>query len=144
MAIPPIPPIPPIHVEIPPIPPIEIPHFDCEDFVIDFDGSHSKLFKDLSDDEQLKIHALRTLRNQEADRAIPTLAQIIKKESHPALRYEAVRQLGDFIDDERVITMLGKIAKTDSNLEVKKKAIRTLGRSDSQLAIKILEEIAEL
>ena len=150
--------IPPIH-----IPDIHIPEIDLAfdqfdfnfdfDFAFDFDDGliyyedgdwdHSNLFEDLSDEEQLKIAALRSISRQEADKAIPALEKVIKKESHPALRYEAVRHLRRFLDDKRVVPILGKVAKKDKNVDVRKRAIYLLGKSGDKRAVKILEELAE-
>jgi len=63
-----------------------------------------------------------------------------KKESLPSLRYEAVRHLRRFLDDKRVVPILGK---DDKNVDVRKKTILLLGKSGDKRAVKILEEIAE-
>jgi HEAT repeat protein len=97
----------------------------------------------LSEQEQLKIAALRSISRQDADKAIPAMEKVIKEESNPALRYEAVRQLRRFLDDKRVVPILGKVAKDDKNVDVRKKAILLLGKSGDKRAVKILEELAE-
>lgn len=158
------------HIEIPDIqiphiyiPPIHIPEidlaFDQFDFNFDFDfdfdfddgfiyyedgdWDHSELFENLSEEEQLKIEALRSISRQEADKAIPAMQKVIKEESHPALRYEAVRHLRRFLDDKRVVPILGKVARDDKNVDVRKRAILLLGKSGDKRAVKILEELAE-
>ncbi len=154
------------HIEIPDIqiphiyiPPIHIPEIDLDlshldfDFDFDFDDGfvyyedgdwdHSDLFEDLSEGDQLKIAALRSISRQDADKAIPAMEKVIKEESNPALRYEAVRHLRRFLDDKRVVPLLGKVAKNDKNVDVRKKAILLLGKSGDKRAVKILEELAE-
>ena len=133
--------IPPIAVEIPPIPPIEFPEIDFNEFNIDCNASAGAIFQNLSEEEQLQLKALRALASQGADQAIAAYQQLIKKNSRPALRYEAVRQLGNFLNDERIVPLLGDAAKNDRNVEVRKKAIALLGKSDDPRARKILEEI---
>ena len=120
--------------------------FDFDDGFIyyeDGDWDHSHLFEDLSEQEQLKIAALRSISRQDRDKAIPALEKVIKEESNPALRYEAVRHLRRFLDDKRVVPILGKVAKDDKNVDVRKKAIYLLGKSGDKRAVKILEELAE-
>jgi len=163
--------IPDIHVDIPEIcvdiphiyvpdihiPKIYVPEIELDldhlDFAFDFDDGfiyyedgdwdHSNLFEDLSDEEQLKISAIRSISRQDADKAIPAMEKVIKDESHPALRYDAVRSLRRFLDDKRVVPILGKVAKDDKNVDVRKKAIYLLGKSGDKRAVKILEELAE-
>ncbi len=101
------------------------------------------MFEDLSEDDQLKVTALRSISRQNADKAIPAIEKVIEEESNPALRFEAVRQLRRFLDDERVVPILGKVAKDDKNVDVRKKAIYLLGKSGDKRAVKILEELAE-
>ncbi len=156
------------HIEIPDIqiphiyiPPIHVPEIDLDlshldfdfDFDFDFDDGFvyyedddwdsSNLFGDLSEEEQLRISALQTISRQDADKAIPAMEKVIKEESNPALRYEAVRHLRRFLDDKRVVPILGKVAKNDNNIDVRKKAIYLLGKSGDPNAVKILEELAE-
>ncbi len=148
-----IPEIPDIHIDIPHI---HVPRIDIEmdhfDFDFDFDeGSfihfdhwdHSDVFDDLSEDEEIKVSAIRSLGKQESDKAVPALKNVLKKESVPAFRYEAVRQLRKFVDKAGVLKTLAKVAKSDKNVDVRKKAIYVLGRSDDPKAVEILKEIAE-
>ncbi len=153
------------HIEIPEIdveiPPIEIPEIDLAfdhldfdyDFDFDFDDGfiyyedgdwdHSNLFEDLSENDQLKVAALRSISHQNADKTIPAIQKVLDEEINPALRYEAVRHLRKFLDDKRVVPILGKVAKNDKNVDVRKKAIYLLGKSGDKRAVKILEELAE-
>jgi HEAT repeat protein len=52
--------------------------------------------------------------------------------------------LGRFLEDERVVPILGDIIKDDSNLTVRKKAIYLLGKSKDPRAVDILEGIVGL
>lgn len=140
--------IPDINIDIPPIPPIpqiaiNIPEFriDGMDFTLydDFDGH--KLFKNLSDEEEIRLQALRSVARQDIDQAIPALEKIAKGDPSPALRYEAVRQLGRFFEDQRVVPILGEVVRNDNSLTVRKKAIQLLGRSKDPRAVEILEEV---
>lgn len=135
LAIPPIPPIPPID--------IHIPHLRLDGMVsgFDWDSDVLKLFRDLSEEEQLRLQALRSLARREADEAIPALEKTLREDASPALRYEAVRQLGGFLKDPRVTPLLGETAKNDQNLAVRKKAVRLLGKSKDPRAVEILQEI---
>ena len=148
-----IPKIPDIHVDIPPIhiPHIEMDHFDF-DFALDFyEGTfihfdqwdHSDLFENLSEDEEIKLSAIRSMGKQESEKAIPALKKVLNKGSTPAFRYEAVRQLRKFLDEDGVLETLAKVAQSDKNVEVRKKAIYVLGRCKDPKAVEILKEIAE-
>ena len=156
------------HIEIPDIqiphiyiPPIYVPEIDVDlshldfdfDFDFDFDDGfvyyedgdwdHDDLFEDLNEKDQLKVAAIRSLSHQNADKAIPAIQKVLDEETNPALRYEAVRNLRRFLDDKRVVPILGKVAKNDNNIDVRKKAIYLLGKSGDPRAVKILEELAE-
>lgn len=138
--------IPPIAVAIPPIPPIEIPPIEIPEFVVgdlavDCDAAAHKVFHDLSDEEQVRLQALRSLACRGADQAIAAYQQVQKQKASPAMRYEAVRQLGNFLEDGRVLTFIGDAARADRNIEVRKKAIALLGKSRDPQSTKILEEI---
>jgi len=136
VAIPPMPPIPPIE-----IPPFAIPEFVVDDLAIGCDVAAHKVFHDLSDEEQVRLQALRILACQGADQAITAYQQVQKQKARPAFRYEAIRQLGHFLDDGRVLPLIADAAKTDKNIEVRKKAIALLGKSRDPRSTKILEEI---
>jgi hypothetical protein len=75
-----IPEIPEINIEIPPIPPIpqiavHIPQIDLRgiDFSYDFRSGAHKLYKDLGDEEQLRLRVMRSVARQDIDTAIPAL-----------------------------------------------------------------------
>lgn len=140
--------IPDINIDIPPIPPIpqiaiNIPEFQIDgmDFTLydDFDGH--KLFRNLSDEEEIRLQALRSVVRQDIDQAVPALEKIAREDPSPALRYEAVRQLGRFFEDQRVVPILGEVVKNDNSLTVRKKAIQLLGKSRDPRAVEILEDV---
>lgn len=140
--------VPDINIDIPPIPPIpeiaiHIPEFrfDGMDFTFSHDFEGHKLFKNLSDEEQIRLQALRSVARQDIGQAIPALEKIALEDPSPALRYEAVRQLGRFFEDQRVVPILGEVVKNDNSLTVRKKAIQLLGKSKDPRAVEILEEV---
>jgi hypothetical protein len=138
--------IPPIAVAIPAIPPIEIPpivipDIALGDLTVGCDVAAHQVFHDLSEEEQVRLQALRTLACKGADQAITAYQQVQKQKARPAFRYEAIRQLGHFLDDARVLPLIAEAAKTDKNIEVRKKAIALLGKSRDPRSTKILEEI---
>ena len=107
--------------------------------VFQFGGSN--LLRDLDDGEELRIQALRSVSKQRASKAIPALEKTALEDKSPAVRYSAVKYLARFTDDDRVIPILGKVIKKDDHVDVKKLAIRILGKSGDPRAVKILEEI---
>ncbi len=122
--------------------PIHFESFSSHDHpapVLQFGGS--RLMRDLTDDEQLRIQALRSVSRQRASKAIPALKKRALEDESPAVRYSAVKHLARFIDDERIVPILGKVVKNDDHIDVRKLAIRILGKSGNPEAVKILEEI---
>ncbi len=137
IAIAPLPVIPPIHVEIPEI---SWDGFRFERF--GNDGA-SRLFDDLSEDEELRLQALRSFARQPADVAIPALEKSLRNDKSPAVRYRAVSYLRKFLDeDDRIVPLLSEVIRRDENIKVRKKAIRILGESKDPRAVEILMEIA--
>lgn len=124
-----------------------LPEIDFDLSDCDFDGhrvyaaGEGGMFRDLSESEQLRLEALRSLARQDADTAIPALSRIAREDESPALRYEAVRKLGRFIDDQRVVQVLAQVIEKDQHLKVRKKAIQVLSRSSDPQAVKILEDL---
>jgi hypothetical protein len=129
---------------IPPIPPIDI-HIPEMDFNFDFDevAGTSHLFGELSEDEEIRLQALRSIARQEAATAIPALEKTLRNDPSPALRYQAVRYLYRFIDDERTVPLLAEVIANDKNVTVRKSAIRLLGKSNDPRAVEILENIVK-
>jgi hypothetical protein len=150
-----------IHIDMPEIdidiPEIHIPEIDLEfshfdfDFDYDFDYAEfhyphldqSHLFENMSEDEEIKVSAIRSMGRQEKEKAIPALTRTIEKESNPAYRFEAVRKMRKFVDEKGVLETLAKVAKSDKNVDVRKKAIHVMGKSENPKAVIILKEIAE-
>ncbi|MFZ5515459.1 MAG: HEAT repeat domain-containing protein [Candidatus Zhuqueibacterota bacterium] len=151
-----LPAIPEIAVDIPPLPEIDV-HIPWIDFVmpeidipeIAFDG---RIFEreawshwgdsSLSEDEQLKISALRAMKRKQSNEVIPAVEKILRNEESAPLRFEAVNLLRYHLDDARSIELLGQAAKSDVNIDVRKRAVNILGRSADARAVTILEEIA--
>lgn len=135
--------IPHFSVEIPPIeiPAIEVPEIDVGNLEFDCDVEAHHVFQNLGDEEQVRLQALRSLACRGADQAIEAYRQTQRPKSSPAMRYEAVRLLGHFLDDERVLTYVADAAKSDKNLQVRKKAIALLGKSRDPRSAKALQEI---
>ncbi len=132
-----------MNIDIPPIPPIEIhiPEIDF-DFRFDFDDAGtSRLFRELSDDEEIRLQALRSVARDGANTAIPALEKTLQNDPSPALRYQAVRYLARYLDDERTAPLLGNVIENDKNVEVRKKAIKILGKSEDPRAVEILEDV---
>ncbi|KAA3609301.1 MAG: hypothetical protein DWQ05_22680 [Calditrichaeota bacterium] len=123
-----------------------------EDHVIRIDGDKShfiyssgarKLFSDLSDDEEIKIQAIRALDKNNATATLPVLQKLFDREASPAIRYAATRKLHYFLKNEKSIDLLGDRARNDPNIQVRKAAISILGKSDKKKAKAILEELAK-
>lgn len=147
--IPDMPDIPPINIDIPEIHVPEI-NFGYNDVEINFGEFYSDnswvqfdVFEKLTEDEEIKLSAIRSVGKQRADQAVPVLNKVLEKENQSAFRYEAVRQLRKFLNEEGVLETLAKVAREDENIEVRKKAIYILGKSDDPKAEKYLKEIAE-
>ncbi len=126
---------------LPQVPPIEIPEIDLEFLSIDCNASAEAIFQYLSDEEKARLDALRSLAAGGVSQAIAAYKETVRMKARPSLRYEAIRQLGNFLHDERVVPLLGEAAKSDKNIEVRKKAIALLGKCDDPRSIKILEDI---
>ncbi|MCB9086728.1 MAG: HEAT repeat domain-containing protein [Calditrichae bacterium] len=125
---------------------MHIPDFDFDGMNFNFnrhwDYHAPGMFKNLTEQEELRLEALRSVVRKGSDReALAALEKVLKGDDSPALRYEAVRQLEHFTDEEAAIKLLGDAAKNDSHVKVRKKAIQVLGRSGDPRAVEILEEV---
>ncbi|MEL6821502.1 MAG: HEAT repeat domain-containing protein, partial [Calditrichota bacterium] len=153
-----IPPLPPIAVlpDVPfpavaPLPDIDVP------VIVDINaptpvefgihghtssGEMKRLFPGISDDEILKIQAMRSLSRQSSQTAVPTLSKIALKGKSAPQRYMAVTLLSRYIKKDRsIVPLLGEIALNDENVNVRKRAVVFLGKSKDSRAITILEDI---
>jgi|GEM_PF-6167844 len=156
--IPPIPAIAPIAVlpDVPmpaivPLPDINVPVIVDIDAPVPVDfgfhgfssgGDMKRLFPGITDDEILKIQAMRSLTRQSTETAVPTLSKIAKKGKSAAQRYMAVTLLSRYLKKDRsIVPLLGEVALNDENVNVRKRAVVTLGKSKDSRAISILEEI---
>jgi len=130
-------------VTIPPIeiPEIQIPPIQLPDLGANLNMLASNPFGDLDEEDRLRLEALRAIANRSTGDAVPRLQRVLREERSPALRYEAVRLLGRFGSDKRVVPILGEVARKDKNIEVRKEAIYLLGKSGDPRAVSILEEM---
>ena len=155
----------PIHIEIPEIniaeivipeiAPIDIPEIDVAlpaiaalDF--DFDRSYyvaeysvSREFRRLSETEELRVQALKTIARQSDNEALDMFEKVLTQDESAAVRYHAVRMLRAHLDNERAIDLLADRAQNDPHPTVKKTAIRLLGKSGSPRAVTILQKIIQ-
>lgn len=162
--MPELPEIPDVHFDayaIPPIPPIEIPEVFVEIPEVPVvwsrdgigSGLHSEvvwahegadnLFSSLTEDEEIRIQALRALSRQSTDDRFQAIDKVLQQDPSPAVRYTAVQGLAHDLDQERVVVLLGKVARDDSHLQVRKRAIRLLGKSSHPRAVEILEALTK-
>lgn len=139
LSIPPVPPLPPL----PPLAPEISAAFHAAELDLLDPGMHFDAYpgEDLSDEELLRVEAMRSIGRRDADKAIPVLREIVAKDSSPALRAAAVRLLGKYLEDSRVAPLLGEVAQNDPNLRVRTLAIRMLGKSRDPRAVEILEKL---
>ncbi|MFQ5631841.1 MAG: HEAT repeat domain-containing protein [bacterium] len=136
-------------IEIPPIeiPEIVIPDIEMGDFHIEGELAHwngewqHSRFRDLSDEEELRVQALRSVAREDDDEAMAMIEKVLQQDESAAVRYQAVRLLRRHLKKDKTIDLLGATARNDKNAEVKKAAIRLLGKSGSPRAVEILQEI---
>jgi len=124
------------------IPVINIPEIAFDGRVYECDATFHSDYSNLTEDEQLKIAALRAMKRKQSDEVILAVEKILRTEESPSIRFEAVNLLRYHLDDARSIELLGHAAKSDANIEIRKRAVNILGRSADAQAVKILEEIA--
>jgi HEAT repeat protein len=77
-------------------------------------------------DEDLKLYALQALGNQDPDRAVPMLENIIRGNSSARLKERAMFVLAQ-MSDPRARKLLAQAAKDDAHPDVQGKAIQYLG-----------------
>ena len=158
--------LPELNIEIPEID-FAMPDFNIEIPDIDFEGMEEyfddegyihiepgrttiyrpdgarKLFRDLGEDEQIKIQAVYALDKKNAAATLPVLQKLLEREASPAIRYAATRKLRYFLNEEKSVDMLGNIARNDPNVKVRKQAIILLGKNGSKKAKAILQDLAK-
>lgn len=163
IVIPPMPPMPPVHIDIADIHLdmneeimaeleaglSELRHLDADVFLnehhfeIAGHPGNYRLFRNLSDREQLRLTALRNIRTTDGESGLKALKKAALSDASEAIRYTAVRKLAGWIKDQRVVPLLGKIAREDNSLLVRKAAIDILGRSGDSRAVPILQDLIE-
>ncbi len=146
--IPHIPPMPSLEIELPEIPEIhvevpEIAHLGEWRGYSRWSGRSggSRAFRDLTDEEELRVSALRAAVRENDDEALGTIRKLLRNDDSAPVRYEAVRQLRKFRRSDEAVELLGYAAKNDANIEVRKLAVRLLGKDGSKRAREILEDI---
>ena len=124
------------------IPHIKVPHINHDHCFCHGDLPTDRVFKNLSEDESIKICTIRSIARQNNKNTLPILKKIIRNEKNSAYQYEAVRQLRRYLKDDSVITVLCNVAKSNKNIKVRKKAIHLLGKSKNKNALKTLQDLA--
>ncbi len=133
-----IPPVCSLNVPLPPAVRIQTPLINWDWHVPDVWTDNDSL----SDEEQIRLEAIRALGRLDDETTIPMLEKILKEEEHPVIRGKALAILGR-IDDRRVVPILGDLAKNDPDARLRKRAIRYVGQSRDKRALDILKEILE-
>lgn len=140
--------MPEMHFEMPEIVIPEIPdmewgefHFEGEPVIWGGEWGYSDRFNNLTDEEELRVQALRSVARKDDGETIAMIEKVLKQDESAAVRYHAVRLLRQNLDNDKVIDLLGETARNDSNTDVKKTAIRLLGKSGSPRAVEILQDI---
>ncbi|HQU72564.1 MAG TPA: HEAT repeat domain-containing protein [Calditrichia bacterium] len=95
----------------------------------------------LTDEEQLRIEAIRSIRKFDAEKAVPALRKIIDEDSSPAVRMSALQTLHRYMDHPETLPILGKVAREDSDLKVRRMAVKMLGSSKDPRAAEFLEAL---
>jgi hypothetical protein len=91
-------------------------------------------------DEDLKLIALNSLLQTDADKAVPMLETFLKGSSSPKLKERALFVLAQ-VDSSQARTALAAVAKGQANPDLQIRAIRYLGMHRNDENIKLLVEI---
>lgn len=92
------------------------------------------------DDEELKLLALDSLMNSDAERALPLLEEFLKSGNSPRLKDRALFVLSQS-DAPRAREILLGIARGATNPDLQLKAVKYLGMSGDAASLKALEEV---
>jgi hypothetical protein len=92
------------------------------------------------DDEELKLLALDSLMNSNAERALPLLEEFLKSGNSPRLKDRALFVLSQS-DSPRARDVLLGIARGATNPDLQLKAVRYLGMSGDAASLKALEQV---
>ena len=136
--IPPIPPIPPIDLDF--IEPM-LTHLDFPMYV-DFEYGDFRFSEndELTEKEELQLATIKSISRKNERKALSAIEKQLSSSDNPAMRYYLVK-LASRLDDEDVVPLLIDVAKHDKDIEVRKAAIRCLGRTDDERAVAALQEI---
>ncbi len=126
---------------------IDLPEINIDGFNFDFDyqDGHSRFYRDLSEKEEMRLQALRSMirRSNDETAALDALEDVIRNDKSTAMRYEAVRMLRYYLDNDRTLDILGRAAGKDYHIGVRKKALQLLGKSGDPRAVDIIENILD-
>jgi hypothetical protein len=92
------------------------------------------------DDEDLKLLAIRSLMNTNAEQAMPLLEKILNGTSSPKEKSQALFVLAQN-GSQQSRDILGRIAKGQSNPDLQRKAVEYLGLFGGQQARQVLAEV---
>lgn len=138
--------LPMLNIDLPSLD-IDLPEINIDGFNFDFDhhDGHSRFYRDLSDEEALRLQALRSMIRGSHDEtaALDALEDVIRNDESTAMRYEAVRMLRYYLDNDRSLDILGRAAGKDYHIAVRKKALNLLGKSGDPRAVDIIEDILD-
>lgn len=91
-------------------------------------------------DEDLKLIALNSLLQTDADKAVPMLEALLKGNAAPKLKERALFVLAQ-VDSPQASAILTAIARGQSNPDLQRRAVRYLGMHRSDENVKLLVEI---
>jgi len=125
-----------MHFDIPHIPSIHIPDFDFSwDWIENFEYD-----EELTADEQLKLESLAALMNSDNPDVFTKIAEFLKNENNPKMRFYTLTYLKR-TDEKRAVPIYIDIAKNDTDMQVRKLAVRYLGESGDDRAFAVLQEL---
>lgn len=126
---------------------IDLPEINIDGFDFDFYqyNNRSRYFRVLSEKEELRLQALRSMirRSHDETAALDALEDVIRNDKSTAMRYEAVHMLRYYLDNDRTLDILGRAAGKDYHIDVRKKALHLLGKSGDPRAVDIIENILD-
>ncbi|NUO82484.1 HEAT repeat domain-containing protein [candidate division KSB1 bacterium] len=104
-------------------------------------GSSRQYRQYLSEDEEVRLNALRSLLNQDEKLALPE-AQRLLQEDNWAIRAAVLEMLGE-AESNDAVRILRTALQTDTDKRVKRAAIRALSQRDEPEAREALREILQ-
>lgn len=95
----------------------------------------------LSEDEQVRLNALRALLEQDEKLALPEAQKLLQHENW-AMRAATLEMLGD-VDSKEVVTILRETLRSETDKRVKRAAIHALSQRDEPEAREALQELLQ-